>query len=152
MTIVATTSPGFGRYGRVPGRLAEKGWTLVRCVDASKPDGGLAEHLAEVDFLVAGLVRVTGEILDAAPKLKAVLKHGVGVDSIDIPACTARGVPVLNAPGANAAAVAELAIGMMFSFAAGTGRSAARSAARRSESSASGRSAARSPGRRSRLA
>ena len=117
MTVVATTSPGFGRYGSVPDKLAQNGWTFVRCVDMTKPDGGLSEHLAQVDFLVAGLVRVTDETLKAAPKLKAVLKHGVGVDSIDVAACTARGVPVLNTPGANAAAVAELAIGMMFGFA-----------------------------------
>ncbi|GLK78934.1 phosphoglycerate dehydrogenase [Methylopila turkensis] len=117
MTVVATTSPGFGRYGAVPDKLAQKGWTFVRCVDVTKPDGGLSEHLADVDFLVAGLVRVTEETLGAAPKLKAVLKHGVGVDSIDVAACTAHGVPVLNTPGANAAAVAELAIGMMFAFA-----------------------------------
>ncbi|GBD49629.1 phosphoglycerate dehydrogenase [Methylopila sp. Yamaguchi] len=117
MTVVATTSPGFGRYGAVPDKLAQKGWTVLRCVDMTKPDGGLLEHLADVDFLVAGLVKVTEETLAAAPKLKAVLKHGVGVDSIDVAACTARGLPVLNTPGANAAAVAELAVGMMFSLA-----------------------------------
>ena len=117
MTVVATTSPGFGRYGTVPEKLAEKGWTFLRCVEMTKPDGGLSEHLAEVDFLVAGLVKVTDATLAAAPRLKAVLKHGVGVDSVDVAACTARGVPVLNTPGANAAAVAELAVGMMFSLA-----------------------------------
>ena len=117
MTVIATTSPGFGRYGRVPGRLEALGWEFIRCVDTSRPDGGLGDHLARVDFLVAGLVAVTDETLAQAPRLKAVLKHGVGVDSIDIAACTARGVPVLNTPGANANAVAELAVGMMFALA-----------------------------------
>ena len=46
-----------------------------------------------------------------------MLKHGVGTDNIDIAACTARGIPVLNAPGSNSAAVAELAIGLIFAMA-----------------------------------
>src|SRR5690606_36443724 len=117
MTVIATTSPGFGRYGRVPDKLAELGWEFIRCVDTTRPDGGLADHLARVDSLVAGLVAVDEATLAQAPNLKAVLKHGVGVDSIDIAACTARGVPVLNTPGANANAVAELAVGMMFALA-----------------------------------
>lgn len=117
MTVLATTSPGFGRYGRVPDQLAELGWEFIRCVDTAKADGGLGEHLHRVDFIVAGLVPVTAETLAQAPNLKAVLKHGVGVDSIDIPACTARGIPVLNTPGANSNAVAELAIAMMFALA-----------------------------------
>ena len=117
MTVLATTSPGFGRYGRVPEKLAELGWEFIRCVDTGRADGGLGDHLARVDFLVAGLVAVTEETLAQAPNLKAVLKHGVGVDSIDIAACTAHGIPVLNTPGANSNAVAELAVGMMFSLA-----------------------------------
>lgn len=117
MTVLATTSPGFGRYGRVPKKLAELGWEFIRCVDAGQPDGGLGAHLARVDFLVAGLVPVDAATLAGAPRLKAVLKHGVGVDSIDIAACTAHGVPVLNTPGANANAVAELAVAMLFALA-----------------------------------
>lgn len=45
------------------------------------------------------------------------MKHGVGTDNIDIPACTAAGLPVTNTPGANANAVAELAVGLMFALA-----------------------------------
>ncbi|MFV0359214.1 phosphoglycerate dehydrogenase [Tropicimonas sp.] len=117
MTLVATTSPGFARHGSVPGRLERTGWDFVRCADSALSDGGLGNYLAEVDYLVAGLFPVTGETLTAAPRLKGVLKHGVGVDSIDISACTAAGIPVMNTPGANANAVAELAVGMMLSFA-----------------------------------
>ena len=117
MTVLLTTSPGFGRHGRVPARLEELGWTLVRCVDTSLPDGGSSLHLAEADYLVVGLVPVTEETLAQAPKLKDILKHGVGIDNIDIPACTKHGIPVANTPGANAEAVAELAIGMMFAMA-----------------------------------
>ena len=48
------------------------------------------------------------EMMDAAPRLKAVGRAGVGVDNIDLEAATARGVPVLNAPAGNTIAAAEL--------------------------------------------
>ena len=113
MTLVLSTSPGFGRHGSVPERLAATGWEVVRCHEP----GEVEERIAEADFLVVGLLPVTAAHLAAAPRLKGVLKHGVGVDNIDVAACTDRGVPVLNAPGSNADAVAELAVGLMFALA-----------------------------------
>lgn len=59
---------------------------------------------------------VTASLLDRLPDLKVVAVHGAGVDPVDIDACTARGVQVTNAPGANANAVAELTFGLMLSL------------------------------------
>jgi len=115
MTVIATTSPGFGRFGTAPARLAELGWEIIRGTDTSLPDGGL--DLAQADFLITGLIAVDDNTLAKAPKLRAVLKHGVGTDNIDIPACTVRGIPVLNTPASNSNAVAELAVAAMFSLA-----------------------------------
>ncbi|MFV0383488.1 phosphoglycerate dehydrogenase [Paracoccus sp. (in: a-proteobacteria)] len=112
MTTIVTTSPGFGKHGRVPDLIAREGWTLIRCTAEDLPG-----HMSGADFLVAGLVPVSAGTLKGAPRLRAVLKHGVGVDNIDIPACTAAGLPVCNTPAANADAVAELAVGMMFALA-----------------------------------
>jgi D-3-phosphoglycerate dehydrogenase len=115
--VIATTSPGFGRHGRVRELLEETGWTIIRCTDNEVPDGGLSKHIENADFLVPGLLPVNAATIAHAPKLRAVLKHGVGTDNIDIPACTAKGYPVTNTPGANSNAVAELAVGMMFAMA-----------------------------------
>jgi len=59
---------------------------------------------------------VTPSLLDQLPDLRVVSVHGVGVDQVDVAACTERGVLVTNAPGANADAVAELTIGLMLSL------------------------------------
>nr|WP_321483175.1 phosphoglycerate dehydrogenase [uncultured Cohaesibacter sp.] len=117
MVKVLTTSPGFGKHGRVPDEIAAHGWDLVRCDDTSKPDGGVSEQIADADILVVGLIPVTADTLVGANNLKAVIKHGVGVDNIDIPACTAQNLPVCNTPAANADAVAELAVGFMYAMA-----------------------------------
>ncbi len=115
--VIVTTSPVFGTVGRTPRFIADRGWELVRCIDTTRPDGGLADHVGRMHFLVVGLLPATAEVMRAAPNLRAILKHGVGVDNIDIPAATARKIPVLNVPGANANAVAELALGGMLSLA-----------------------------------
>lgn len=60
---------------------------------------------------------ITPTLLDRLPDLKVVAMHGVGVDQIDVEACTERGVLVTNAPGANADSVAELTLGLMISMA-----------------------------------
>ena len=61
--------------------------------------------------------RVDQAIFAAAPQLRVLSKHGVGVDNIDTDAATARGIPVIVASGANAVSVAEHAIALLFAVA-----------------------------------
>jgi D-3-phosphoglycerate dehydrogenase len=56
---------------------------------------------------------VTAEVIAAAPKLKIVVRAGAGYDNVDLAAATAAGVVVMNTPGQNSNAVAELALGLM---------------------------------------
>jgi D-3-phosphoglycerate dehydrogenase len=67
-------------------------------------------------LIVRSATKVTSELLAEADKLKAIARAGTGVDSIDIPAATDRGVVVMNTPGQNANAVAELTIGLMLAL------------------------------------
>lgn len=60
---------------------------------------------------------VTAEVMDAAPALKVISKHGTGTDTIDKAAAQARGIRVTAAAGANAAAVAEHALALMLACA-----------------------------------
>ncbi len=72
----------------------------------------LAAALADARAIVVrNKTQVRGPALDAAARLEAVGRLGVGLDNIDVAACEARGIKVLPAHGANAAAVAEYVIG-----------------------------------------
>ena len=70
--------------------------------------------VADIDaWVVRGATRVTRGLIEAAPKLRWVARAGAGIDNIDAGAARERGVGVLNVPGANAIAVAELVFGLL---------------------------------------
>ncbi|HEY1767878.1 MAG TPA: phosphoglycerate dehydrogenase [Terracidiphilus sp.] len=94
---------------------AEPGWE-VKTHD-QLPDG-LPAALADADALVVrSAVQVDDALLEHAPKLRVIGRAGVGVDNIDAESATRRGIVVMNTPGANAVAVAELTIGLMLALA-----------------------------------
>ncbi len=66
---------------------------------------------------IRSATKVTEQVLEAATDLKVVGRAGIGVDNVDVPACTARGVIVMNTPMGNAITTAEHALAMMFSLA-----------------------------------
>jgi D-3-phosphoglycerate dehydrogenase len=94
----------------------ESGWT----VDAAsgRPPDVLASALADADALmVRSATKVTAGLLAAAPRLRIVARAGTGVDNVDVAAASARGVLVVNAPGANSISVAEHACALMLALA-----------------------------------
>jgi D-3-phosphoglycerate dehydrogenase len=108
--------------------LAEKVSPATLAVFASEPGWevkthdqlpeGLPAALADADALVVrSAVQVDDALLEHAPKLRVIGRAGVGVDNIDAEAATRRGIVVMNTPGANAVAVAELTIGLMIALA-----------------------------------
>lgn len=86
----------------------------------------LLAAVADADALIIRSDKVTAEVVNAAGKLKIVVRAGAGYDNVDLAACSARGIVVMNTPGQNSNAVAELALGMMIfmarnQFTPGTG-------------------------------
>lgn len=73
----------------------------------------LLAAVADADALIIRSDKVTAEVIGAAKKLRIVVRAGAGYDNVDLAAATARGVVVMNTPGQNSNAVAELALGMM---------------------------------------
>jgi D-3-phosphoglycerate dehydrogenase len=94
---------------------AEPGWEVL--THDQLPDG-LPAALADADALVVrSAVQADDALMSHAPKLRVIGRAGVGVDNIDAAAATRRGIVVMNTPGANAVAVAELTIGLMLTLA-----------------------------------
>jgi len=83
------------------------------------PYDDLLRRVAGVDGLITLLTdRIDAGLLDAAgPQLKVISQMAVGVDNIDLAACTARGIPVGHTPGVLSDAVADLTIGLMLATA-----------------------------------
>lgn len=73
----------------------------------------LLEAVADVDALIVRSDIVDAEVMDAAPKLRVIVRAGAGYDNIDLEAATSHKICVMNTPGQNANAVAELVIGML---------------------------------------
>ena len=97
----------------------EPGWNVVTADQIAKlGPGGLEAELADADALVVrSAVQADAKLLESAPKLRVIGRAGVGVDNIDTDAATHRGIVVMNTPGANAVAVAELTVGLMIAMA-----------------------------------
>ncbi|NRG17398.1 phosphoglycerate dehydrogenase [Rhizobiales bacterium] len=86
--------------------------------DLGKDKEKLAEVIGDYDGLaIRSATKVTEKIIANAGRLKVIGRAGIGVDNVDIPAATAKGVIVMNTPFGNAITTAEHAIAMMFAVA-----------------------------------
>ena len=73
----------------------------------------LVAAAADAEAMIIRSDKVTAEVIAAAPKLKIVVRAGAGYDNVDLAAASERGIVVMNTPGQNSNAVAELAIALM---------------------------------------
>jgi len=104
------------------------GWeTLKKEADAVAWPGQekqpLLEAVKDAQAILVRVAKLTPEVIQAAPHLKVIGKHGVGYDNINIPAATARGVIVTNTPLANSTSVAEHALALLLAVARRIGES-----------------------------
>ena len=86
--------------------------------DVGKDKEKLAEIIGQYDGLaIRSATKVTEKLLESAPNLKVIGRAGIGVDNVDIPAASKKGVIVMNTPFGNSVTTAEHAIALMFAVA-----------------------------------
>ncbi len=87
--------------------LAQTGWEIVTARGPLSEEDTLA-LMGDIDGYICGDDLITRAVLEKAqPRLKVISKYGIGVDKIDVKACTEKGIPLLFTPGVNHTTVAE---------------------------------------------
>jgi len=111
--LIATVKPFSAQaVEEVKGVFNEAGFD-VEVLSKYPEQSDLIAAVADVDALIIRSDKVDREVIEAAGKLKIVVRAGAGYDNVDLEAATDKGVVVMNTPGQNSNAVAELALGMM---------------------------------------
>jgi D-3-phosphoglycerate dehydrogenase len=111
----------------VTDKLAEEGLALLRAepgievvvdLKLAKDPKALAAALREVDGIaIRSGTQLTATVLEGQPRLKAIVRAGVGVDNIDVPSATRQGIVVMNTPGGNTISTAEHTLALLLSLA-----------------------------------
>jgi len=97
-----------------------RGWAEMQVWEDELPPPRevLLREVRDIDGLLSLLTdKIDAELMDAAPRLKVVYNHAVGYDNIDVPAATARGIPIGNTPGVLTDTVADLAFTLLMAAA-----------------------------------
>jgi len=99
--------------------ITEKSGYEFALLEKYEDKSDLLNAVADVDALIIRSDKVTSEVIDAAKNLKIVVRGGAGFDNVDLQAASAKNIVVMNTPGQNSNAVAELALAMMVFMARG---------------------------------
>ncbi|MGI6394631.1 MAG: NAD(P)-dependent oxidoreductase [bacterium] len=110
--LLATNKPFAAKAVSKIQELCDKaGYQLVKLESYTTSDE-LKEAVKDVNAMIVRSDLITKEIIDAAPELKIVVRGGAGFDNVDCKAAAEKGIVVMNTPGVNANAVAELAMAL----------------------------------------
>jgi D-3-phosphoglycerate dehydrogenase len=96
--------------------VEEAGFELVLLENYTSQDD-FKKAVADVDAVIIRSDKADKDVIESGAKLKIVVRAGAGYDNVDLQAATAKNVVVMNTPGQNSNAVAELALGMMVYYA-----------------------------------
>ena len=111
--LVATQKPFAAVAVKGIREILEAAGHEVSVFEKYEAQADLVAAVADAEGLIIRSDKVTAEVIAAAPKLKIVVRAGAGFDNVDLEAASERGIVVMNTPGQNSNAVAELAIAMM---------------------------------------
>ena len=111
--LIATVKPFSAEAVREVKRIFNEAGCDVEVLSKYPEQSDLMTAVADVDALIIRSDKVDREVIEAGKKLKIVVRAGAGYDNVDLVAATEKGVVVMNTPGQNSNAVAELTLGMM---------------------------------------
>ncbi len=111
--LVATVKPfAPAAINKIKSIVEDKGYEFL-LLEKYETNDQLLDAVKDVDALIVRSDKITNEVLNAANNLKIVVRAGAGYDNVDLDSARAKDVVVMNTPGQNSNAVAELALGMM---------------------------------------
>ena len=93
--------------------IVEKSGNTFLLIENYKSKQELLEAVKNINALIVRSDKITQEIMDSSPNLKIIVRAGAGFDNIDIEYASKKGIVVMNTPGQNANAVAELVFGLL---------------------------------------
>lgn len=111
--LVATVKPFAPAAVASIKKVFEKAGYELEIFEKYADQSDLINAVSDAEAIIIRSDKATKEVLDAAKNLKIIVRAGAGYDNVDLEAATKNGVVVMNTPGQNSNAVAELAIGMM---------------------------------------
>ncbi len=111
--LVATVKPFAAEaVEKIKGIIDNAGYEFA-LLEKYEDNSQLLEAVADADALIIRSDKITREVMDAANNLKIVVRAGAGYDNVDLEAASEKEIVVMNTPGQNSNAVAELALGLM---------------------------------------
>ncbi|MFD6441702.1 phosphoglycerate dehydrogenase [Peribacillus sp. NPDC060186] len=114
---VVSTSPSFAKYSNEPIEFLEKNGIELVHLPADIEEEAFIASIQDADAAIVAFNDINQRVLNHAPRLKIVCKHGVGVDNINLEAADENNVWVTNVPNANKHAVADFTFALMLSLA-----------------------------------
>ncbi len=111
--LIATEKPFAAAAVQGIKEIIEKAGFEITLLEKYTEKAQLLAAVADVDAIIIRSDKIDAEVMDAAKQLKIVVRAGAGYDNVDLEAATARKIVVMNTPGQNANAVAELVLGLL---------------------------------------